>query len=73
MRERVEGQYGLLTHQKVKRQLLDKLDELHKFDLPEGMVEQEFQNIWTQINNDLEEAGKTFEDEDTTIWGSTLP
>ena len=62
----VESQYGAQTRQKVKRQLLDQLDKQHQFDLPEGMVEQEFDNIWRQIARDLEEAGKTFEDEDTT-------
>lgn len=62
----VESQYGAQTRQKVKRQLLDQLDEQHQFDLPEGMVEQEFNNIWQQITNDLEQAGKSFEDEDTT-------
>jgi len=62
----VESQYGSHTRQKVKRQLLDQLDEQHQFELPEGMVEQEFNNIWTQITNDLEQAGKSFEDEDTT-------
>lgn len=59
-------QYETQTRQKVKRQLLDELDKKHKFDLPEGMVEQEFNNIWNQITKDLEEAGKTFKDEDTT-------
>ena len=62
----IESQYGAQTRQKVKRQLLDQLDEQHQFDLPEGMVEQEFNNIWQQITNDLEQAKKTFEDEDTT-------
>ena len=62
----VESQYGSHTRQKVKRQLLDQLDEQHQFDLPEGMVEQEFNNIWNQITGDLEQAGKSFEDEDTT-------
>ena len=62
----IEGQYGIYTRQKVKRQLLDKLDELHQFDLPSGMVEQEYDNIWQQITTDLKQAGKTFEDEDTT-------
>ncbi|MEP1207444.1 MAG: trigger factor [Rhizobiaceae bacterium] len=62
----IESQYGAQTRQKVKRQLLDQLDEQHQFDLPEGMVEQEFNNIWQQITNDLEQAGKSFEDEDTT-------
>lgn len=59
-------QYETQTRQKVKRQLLDELDKKHKFDLPEGMVTQEFDNIWNQITKDLEEAGKTFKDEDTT-------
>jgi len=62
----IEGQYSQQTRQKVKRQLLDELDKQHKFDLPESMVEQEFNNIWNQITSDLEQAGKTFEDEDTT-------
>ena len=62
----IESQYGAQTRQKVKRQLLDQLDEQHQFELPEGMVEQEFNNIWQQITNDLEQAGKSFEDEDTT-------
>ncbi len=62
----IESQYGEQTRAKVKRQLLDQLDKLHKFDLPEGMVEQEFNNIWGQISKDLEEAGKTFKDEGTT-------
>ncbi|MEL6966549.1 MAG: trigger factor [Pseudomonadota bacterium] len=66
VRSQIENQYGTQTRQKVKRQLLDKLDELHQFDLPEGMVEQEFNNIWDQITRDLEQAGKSFEDEDTT-------
>ena len=35
-------------------------------ELPEKMVAQEFDNIWTQMNAELERAGKTFKDEDTT-------
>ena len=66
VKDQISGQYETQTRQKVKRQLLDELDKKHKFDLPEGMVEQEFNNIWTQITNDLEQAGKTFKDEDTT-------
>ena len=66
VREQIEGQYAQQTRQKVKRQLLDQLDEKHDFELPESMVTQEFDNIWNQITNDLEQAGRTFEDEDTT-------
>lgn len=66
VREQIEGQYGQLTRQKVKRQILDQLDELHQFESPSKLVESEFENIWRQVNTDLEENKKTFEDEDTT-------
>jgi trigger factor len=66
VREQIESQYGSATRQKVKRQLLDALDAEYRFDSPSRLVETEFNNIWAQITNDLQEAGKTFEDEDTT-------
>ncbi|WP_018239665.1 trigger factor [Ensifer sp. BR816] len=66
VRGQIEGQYGSVTRQKVKRQLLDQLDELYQFETPERLVNAEFDNIWRQINTDLEQAGKTFADEDTT-------
>ena len=66
VRDQIESQYRNQTRQKTKRQLLDALDEKHDFALPEKMVETEFDNIWAQITNDLKEAGKSFEDEDTT-------
>ncbi|MFK0382544.1 trigger factor [Rhizobium sp. RM] len=62
----IESQYGNVTRQKVKRQILDQLDEMYKFDTPAGLVDAEFDNIWRQINTDLAQSGKTFADEDTT-------
>ncbi len=66
VREQIASQYSGQTRQKVKRQLLDALDSAHSFELPQTMVQQEFDNIWNQITSDLKEAEKTFEDEDTT-------
>jgi len=66
VREQIESQYGSVTRQKVKRQLLDALDEEYKLETPSKLVDAEFNNIWAQITHDLEQAGKTFEDEDTT-------
>lgn len=66
VREQIEGQYGNVTRQKVKRQILDQLDELYVFDTPSSLVDAEFENIWRQINTDLAQSGKTFADEDTT-------
>lgn len=66
VRGQIESQYGNVTRQKVKRQILDQLDELYKFDTPSKLVDAEFENIWRQINTDLAQSGKTFADEDTT-------
>lgn len=66
VRDQLESQYGSVTRQKVKRQLLDALDESYSFELPQRLTDQEFENIWTQVTRDLENAGKSFEDEDTT-------
>ena len=65
IREQIEGEYGQLTRQRVKRQLLDALDEAHQFELPPQLVDNEFNSIWEQITNDMESSGKSFEDEDT--------
>ncbi|WP_336740983.1 trigger factor [Aureimonas altamirensis] len=66
VRGQIESQFGTMTRQKVKRQLLDALDKDYDFPLPEKLVEAEFNNIWSQVSRELEQSGKTFEDEDTT-------
>ncbi|MCP1199375.1 trigger factor [Notoacmeibacter sp. MSK16QG-6] len=66
VRDQVQGQYGQMTRQKVKRSLLDALDERYQFETPEKLTEAEFNNIWNQVTADLERNGKSFEDEDTT-------
>ena len=66
VRGQIESQYGQMTRQKVKRALLDQLDSAYSFEAPSKLVEAEFNNIWTQVNRDLEAAGRTFADEDTT-------
>lgn len=66
VREQIESQYGGVTRQKAKRQILDALDETYKFEAPSKLIEAEFNNIWAQVNADLAQAGRTFEDEETT-------
>eukprot|EP01013_Petalomonas_cantuscygni_P011780 TRINITY_DN2538_c0_g5_i1.p1 TRINITY_DN2538_c0_g5~~TRINITY_DN2538_c0_g5_i1.p1 ORF type:complete len:536 (+),score=195.51 TRINITY_DN2538_c0_g5_i1:689-2296(+) len=66
VREQIVGQYNQFTRQKVKRQILDQLDEQYSFEAPQSLVDAEFENIWRQVQADLERSGKTFEDEDTT-------
>ena len=66
VRGQIESQYGQMTRQKLKRQILDALDEDHQFESPSKLVDAEFENIWRQINQELSDNGKTFEDEGTT-------
>ena len=66
VRGQIESQYGAVTRQKVKRQLLDALDADYKFDAPSTLVEAEFGNIWQQVTRDLAQANRSFADEDTT-------
>lgn len=64
--QRLKQDYASASRMRVKRHLLDALDEAHKIDLPQALVEQEFEAIWNRIKQELERAGRTFEDEGTT-------
>ena len=66
VRGQIESQFGTMTRQRVKRQLLDKLDEHYSFDLPDGLLNSEFDVVWRQVEEDMKRNEKTFEDEDTT-------
>ena len=66
VRQQIRSQYAQATRQKIKRLLLDRLDETHRFELPPAMVDQEFESIWRQILGELSNSGKTFESEETT-------
>jgi trigger factor len=66
VRRQLDSQNGPLVRQRVKRHLLDALDEMHKFEPPPTMVEQEFNAIWREVLADLKNRGKSFEDEGST-------
>ncbi|AVT81868.1 trigger factor [Rhodopseudomonas palustris] len=63
---RLAAEYAGASRLKVKRQLLDRLDEAHKFDAPPSLIEQEFEVMWRSINAEMQSTGKTFADENTT-------
>jgi len=66
VRSQIEANHASLSQQRVKRVILDALDEGHKFDLPEQLVENEFEAIWQRVTQELEQHKKTFEDEGST-------
>lgn len=51
LKERLESDYKNLSRGHLKRALLDKLDEAHDFELPKGMVDAEFEQIWRQVES----------------------
>ncbi len=65
-RERLTAEFAGATRQRVKRMLLDRLDESHQFEAPPSLVEEEFNLMWNSIKAEMESSGKTFADEDTT-------
>jgi len=48
-------EYNRLTRERTKRQLLDKLADGYDFDVPPRMAEDEFNQIWHQIEHAKEE------------------
>jgi trigger factor len=66
VRARLQQEHTAASRQRVKRQLLDKLDEMHKFALPPTLAEDEFKNVWTAVEGDLKAQARTFADEGTT-------
>jgi trigger factor len=65
VKERLEREYAGASRMKLKRALLDKLDELHEFEVPPSMVEEEFNGVWTTVLNDLKSQNRSFSDEGT--------
>jgi trigger factor len=66
VKERLQREHGTVTRRRLKRTLLDQLDARHKFELPPTMVEEEFNNVWKTILDDLQAQGRSFADEGTS-------
>lgn len=54
VKERLAQDYDGFARMRVKRQILDRLSEAHDFEVPEGMVNLEFDAIWHQVEHDRE-------------------
>jgi trigger factor len=66
VKQRLEQDRASASRLKVKRALLDALNQGHSFDLPPTLVDNEFQAIWGQVTADLERSKRSFADEGTT-------
>lgn len=64
--QQIATEYARVSTERLKRQVLDAIDEKHDMELPQALVEQEFELIWNRVNEEMQRSGQTFEDEDTT-------
>lgn len=65
VKESIQNRYTNQSRMHLKRSILDKLDTLHSFDLPKGMVDAEFEQIWQQVEGaepDEEDKDKSEEE-----------
>ena len=62
----VEGDHVRLTAMKLKRDVLDAMDKDYDFALPQKLVDAEFETIWNALSQEMQKAGKSFADENTT-------
>lgn len=58
----MKNDYAAASRTRLKRALLDELAKRYAFDVPPGMVDQEFESIWSQIQSDVERAKAPFEE-----------
>jgi trigger factor len=66
VKERMSGEFTQMTNMKLKRDVLDALDKMYTFELPEKLVDAEFNGIWNALSQEMTRAGKSFADENTT-------
>jgi trigger factor len=66
VKKRLEQDRAGASRLKLKRALLDALNEGHSFELPPTLVDNEFKAIWHQVTADLERTKRSFADEGTT-------
>ena len=66
VREQMGSALESMSRQAMKRQILDALDEGHKFQVPEQLVDAEFDTIWQRVEHEVKDHGRSFEDVGTT-------
>lgn len=63
VKERLAEDYDGFARMRMKREILDQLSEAHDFEVPEAMVELEFNAIWKQVEHDREHGRVDPDDE----------
>jgi trigger factor len=66
IRDQMEREYGQVSRTHLKRTLLDKLSDAYDFEVPAGIVDGEFEQIWKQVEEAREKDQLDEDDKDKT-------
>jgi trigger factor len=55
--KRFNDEHAGVSRARLKRALLDQLAEGYRFDVPQGMVDLEFEAIWKQLEDEMQRTG----------------
>lgn len=66
VKDRISKEHAVVARRRLKRELLDQIDAMHKFDSPPTLVDNEFEQVWKTILSDLQTNNRSFADENTT-------
>lgn len=66
LRQQYRDQLAAMGRMKLKRDVLDQLDKTYSFDLPQKLVDAEFNQIWAQLQREMQRENQTFEQEGQT-------
>ncbi len=66
VREQLAGEYEQAAEADLRQKVLDLLDEKFDFEVPQRLVDAEFEQIWHALQHEMQEHNRSFEDEGTT-------
>jgi trigger factor len=61
IRDQLASEYAQFTRMKLKKTLLDIFDENHDFEVPQGMIDMEYQQIERQVKMENQQKGEDAE------------
>jgi trigger factor len=62
LKERIKQDFDSASRSKLKDSLLETLEKKHSFELPQSMVDQEFDQMWNQLEQQLVSQKKELKD-----------
>ncbi|MFZ1110729.1 MAG: trigger factor [Rhodomicrobium sp.] len=66
IRGQLQRELDTVTRNKLKKSLLDALDERHSFEMPPSLLDSEFEGIWRNVTRQLEQSKSSFEAQGTS-------